>query len=795
MSLIGFLRRRLLVRRVIVLAAHLVLYAAAFLLAFLVRFDFSLPETYARQIAWGLSLAVFFRTVFGLAFRLYGGVLKYAGIGDLVNIVKAMSLASVALVVAVVILGIKDFPRSIFLLDWAASIALVGGLRFGLRIAREALTAPAAEELEGRRRVAIVGAGDAGEALARDLLRGYRDRYELVGFFDDNPRKQGLTIHGVPVLAPIIYLGDMVPRRRIQEVIIAIPTASGEVMRGIVSACQIAGVKFRTLPGVDQLLDGAISVNLIRDVAIEDLLGREPVHLEEGELRRFLRDKRVMVTGAGGSIGAELCRQILRFAPASLLLVEQSEPNLFFIHREMTKRRKDLPVVPLIADVLDRPRMEKIFAEHRPQVIFHAAAHKHVPMMEWNPGEAVKNNVLGTKTVAELAHQFEAEAFVFVSTDKAVNPTSVMGATKRVAEMFVQALAQESRTVFAAVRFGNVLGSVGSVVPIFKEQIAAGGPVTVTHPEMKRYFMTIPEATQLVMQAAAMGEGGEIFVLDMGQPVRIVDLARDLIRLSGLTPDRDVRIEFTGLRPGEKLFEEIGFDAEKMDKTRHPKIYTGRLLPVPRAHIEERVRRLLEAAASGDPARVRAELRAAVPEYQPTEAAPLPAPAPDVSGEERVLAQAGARNTPEGLPAAPRAAPAAAEPQTAGALAGTDPQGSEAPARPRGGAAGGEGERAAAFGAAWEKFAALCRERGFAGAAWKTMGMKPADQRQEFFNGDGAHLSSVTRSVAVTSLLFIELRFFYRNESGKKPNPEIKQAVRDVVSRISLDLAALHRVV
>lgn len=791
MSLLGFLRRRLLVRRVLVLAAHLVLYAVAFLLAFLVRFDFSLPQAFTRQIVIGLCLAVFFRTVAGFVFRLYGGVLKYAGIGDLVNILKAMSLASVALVVAVVILGVRDFPRSIFVLDWAASIALVGGLRFGLRIAREALTAPSSEELEGRRRVAIIGAGDAGEALARDLLRSYRDRYELVGFFDDNPRKQGLTIHGVPVLAPIIYLGDMAPRRRIQEAIIAIPTASGETMRGIVSACQIAGVKFRTLPGVDQILDGGISVNLIREVAIEDLLGREPVHLEEEALQRFLRGKRVMVTGAGGSIGAELCRQILRFGPESLLLVEQSEPNLFFIHREMNKKRRELPVVPLIADVLDRPRMEKIFADHRPQVIFHAAAHKHVPMMEWNPGEAVKNNVLGTRTVAELAHLFEAEAFVFVSTDKAVNPTSVMGATKRVAEMFVQALAQESRTVFAAVRFGNVLGSVGSVVPIFKEQIAAGGPVTVTHPDMKRYFMTIPEATQLVMQASAMGRGGEIFVLDMGQPVRIVDLARDLIRLSGFEPDRDVRIEFTGLRPGEKLFEEIGFDAEKMEKTRHPKIFTGRLQPAPREIVEENIRRLLEAAASGDPARVREELQRAVPEFQPGEVVRPTPEAQPLSGEERVIAQASRRKTPEAVPVSPAPPAPPARPPEAGPPAPVPAVAPGELAEP----SHGDGARVAAFDGAWEKFCALCREKGFAGAGWKTMGMKPADQRKQIFGGDGAHLSSITRSVAVTSLAFIELRFFYSRGSGGRLDPELKQAVREVVGGITLDLVALHRVV
>ncbi len=615
-------RKRLMVRRVLIIIAHVLLYAAAFAGAFLLRFDFKIPKDQFQHFVLGMGLVVFLRLAAGFVFRLYGGVLKYAGMSDLIDIIKAMSLATAALVVTLVLIGFRNFPRSVIAIDWVASIMAVGGLRFTLRVVREALT-PGLDE-QDRKRVLIIGAGDAGEALLRDLQRTYRDRYEVVGFVDDNKSKQGLRIHDVPVLGPILYMGDYVPRNRVDEVIIAIPSASSAQMRQIVEVTKIAGVRTKTIPGIDQLIDGTVTVNQVRDVAIEDLLGREPVELEEQLLRKFLFDKVVMVTGAGGSIGAEMCRQICNYLPKKLVLIDQNEPVMFFIHREIKASHPDVPVVPVIADVTDVVRMERVFSDHGPQVIFHAAAHKHVPMMEWNPGEAIKNNVFGTRVVADMANLFGAQAFVMISTDKAVNPTSVMGASKRVSEMYVQALSAGSQTKYTAVRFGNVLGSVGSVVPIFKEQIANGGPVTVTHPDMRRYFMTIPESCQLVMQSAAMGEGGEIFVLDMGEPVKIVDLARDLITLSGFVPDEDIKLEFTGLRPGEKLFEEIGFDNEKMEKTRHAKIYTGKVSPNPLEEVQALLRRLVIVVDETDENVIKAALKAIVPEFETDVEAHLP---------------------------------------------------------------------------------------------------------------------------------------------------------------------------
>jgi FlaA1/EpsC-like NDP-sugar epimerase len=449
------------------------------------------------------------------------------------------------------------------------------------------------------------------------VRRNSTDRHEVVGFLDDNREKLHADIHGVRVLGAIDRLPEVVVGRDVDEVILAVPSATGPQMRRIVDLCKAANVRFKTMPGVDQLIDGRVSLNQVRNVAIDDLLGRDPVKLDMNAIGDAIEGHVVMVTGAGGSIGSELCRQVARFSPAALLLVERTENSLFEIHRELIgKGLSPSALIPCVADVVDASRMEALFALHKPTVVIHAAAHKHVPMMEWNPGEAVKNNVGGTRTLAELAHRHQVERFVMVSTDKAVNPTSVMGATKRVAEICVQSLSQQSRTRFVTVRFGNVLGSAGSVIPIFKEQIAAGGPVTVTHPEMKRYFMTIPEASQLVLQAGTMGEGGEIFILDMGEPVKIADLARDLITLSGFTPGEDIEIAFTGMRPGEKLFEELSVDAEAAVKTAHPKIFVGKFRPYEWDRVLKGTDRLL--AVAGQPAaEVRAALRVLVPEYRP----------------------------------------------------------------------------------------------------------------------------------------------------------------------------------
>jgi FlaA1/EpsC-like NDP-sugar epimerase len=602
-------------RRALVIFVHIGLWSAALFGAFLLRFDFDVTPFYWTNFPTWLEMFLAIRMGVYLYFGLFHGLWRYSGTRDLIGLLKAATTSSALSVIAVAMLGPRMFPRSIYVIEWLASIIFVGGLRFSIRTIREIAVQNAAPD-EVRRRILIVGAGDAGEALLRELVRTHARRYDPVGFVDDSPVKHGEHIHGVRVLGPISMVSKIVESTKVEEVVVAIPSVSGREMRRIVDLCAKSGAHIRTLPGTDRLIDGKVTVSQLQNVNIEDLLGRDPVVLDTDIVGAAIRGRTVMVTGAGGSIGSELCRQICRFKPARLLLVEQTENNLFHVHRNLERLFPECVTVPYVADICDSRRLETIFEEERPHAVFHAAAHKHVPMMEWNPGEAIKNNVFGTKKMADLSVAYGVEKFVMVSTDKAVNPTSVMGVSKRCAEIYVQALSQRTKTQFVTVRFGNVLGSEGSVVPLFKEQIARGGPVTVTHPEMKRYFMTIPEASQLVLQAGAMGAGGEIFILDMGEPVRVVDLARDLITLSGLVPNEDIEIRFTGVRPGEKLFEELAIDAENVAKTKHPKIFVGRF----KVHEWERVEdafRALHALSDGfDRDRIRATFLQLVPEYR-----------------------------------------------------------------------------------------------------------------------------------------------------------------------------------
>ncbi|MBX7116574.1 MAG: polysaccharide biosynthesis protein [Myxococcaceae bacterium] len=569
-------------RRALVVLVHAALFSASILGAFLLRFEFSIPEEYFPiSYAWLGAILVFKLLCFAW-FGMFSGMWRYTGARDLVSLFRAATVATGLFALFIVLGGHRSFPRSILVIDWLLTMMLVGGLRFGIRSLWQLASAVTREaDRAERRRILVVGAGDAGEMLLREMQRMYAHRYQPVAVVDDDRRKIGQHIHGVPVVGTVDQAQAVVSSRQVNEIVIAIPTANGKQMRRILDACKPAGVAIRTIPGIDQVVDGHVTMNQLRSVDIEDLLGREPVTLDTRSLVALLEGRVVMVTGAGGSIGSELCRQVARFKPSQLLLVEQAENALFEIHRELSAKFPLLHTVPCVADICDVRRMERLFVTHQPSAVFHAAAHKHVPMMEANPGEALKNNVGGTRVVADLAHRFNVDSFVMISTDKAVNPTSLMGATKRVAEIYVQAMSQRSKTRFVAVRFGNVLGSAGSVLPIFKEQIAAGGPITVTHPDMRRYFMTIPEASQLVLQAGTMGRGGEIFVLDMGEPVKIVDLARDLITLSGLKPGEDIEIKFSGVRPGEKLFEELNAADENADKTLHPKIFIGRLAPRP----------------------------------------------------------------------------------------------------------------------------------------------------------------------------------------------------------------------
>jgi FlaA1/EpsC-like NDP-sugar epimerase len=617
-------------RRALVVGLHCLLWTTSLVFALLLRFEFEIPGAYLAILPKLLGISLVIRAIVHWRFGLFHGLWRYSGSRDLRRIIAAATVASLSYTAAWAFMQPYTFPRSVFVLDWAFSILIVGGMRFFIRTVRE-VTIQNAFPNDGapRRRLLVIGAGDAGEMLMREIIRIYGRRYEPIGFLDDNPSKHGEHIHGVRVLGPIARVGELAQAQKIDEIILAIPSLRGRDMRRILDLCRPTGAQIRTLPGVDKLIDGRVTVTQLAEINIEDLLGREPVVLDNEELALFLKGRVTLVTGAGGSIGSELCRQVCRFGPKRLVLIERAENNLFHIERALRAEYPNVEVVPCIADICDAKRIEAVFEAQKPQVVFHAAAHKHVPLMEANPGEAIKNNVFGTRKVADIADRTGVEKFVMVSTDKAVNPTSVMGVSKRVAEIYVQALSQRSRTQFVTVRFGNVLGSAGSVVPLFREQIAKGGPVTVTHPEMKRYFMTIPEACQLVMQAGAMGRGGEIFVLDMGEPVKIVDLARDLIRLSGLEPDQDIEIKFTGIRPGEKLFEEIAVDEEHVDKTKHPKIYVGRFRSQAFKDVERGLAELQWLSDGRDVAAIKRAFKKLVPEYQVELGSEPPVEAPE----------------------------------------------------------------------------------------------------------------------------------------------------------------------
>jgi FlaA1/EpsC-like NDP-sugar epimerase len=511
--------------------------------------------------------------------------------------------------------GLREFwlqIHGVIMLDLFTTIMLLSGVRMVTRLYHEEYFSSDKKPLK---RFLIVGAGDAGEALLREMTRIRADDYVVAGFVDDDRAKHGVRIHGVSVLGRVEELPKICQEQKIDEIGIAMPSASHKQLRRVVQVCEGAKIRFRTVPSITDIASGKLRVSQIRDVDINDLLGRDVVELDLKHIRKFLNDKVIFVTGAGGSIGSEMCRQVCQFGPKLLLLVEQAENPLFFIERELRRDFGDVKMEALVCDITDRLRLEKLFAKYRPEVVIHAAAHKHVPLMETNPGEAVKNNVRGTMAVADTSDKFGVGNFVMISTDKAVNPTSIMGSTKRIAEMYIQDLNSTSKTDFVTVRFGNVLGSNGSVVPIFKKQIAAGGPVTVTHPEMRRYFMTIPEASQLVLQAATMGKGGEIFVLDMGEPVKIVDLARELITLSGFRPGEDIEIAFSGVRPGEKLFEELSIEGEDMLATNHPKIGVWKNIPKDRHTLRSEIDRLVGIAEEGDYKGIVAAVKVLIPEY------------------------------------------------------------------------------------------------------------------------------------------------------------------------------------
>ena len=576
----------------------IVLLAAAFTLAFFLRFEFSVPPNEMELVktfilpVLGAKLVIFYFA------GLYRKVWHYASVRDFATIVWASILGTLAVIVIVFFIYHTPFPRSVIALDGIFTLALVAGTRFMVRGFRElrlkSFLSPSTKP------ILIVGAGDTTEAMLREMLKNPALAYQPVGLIDDDPMKRGQRIHNVKVMGTRKHLRKLINRYQIEEVIISMPTASREVIRDIFFQCQEIGVKCKTLPGIYQIIDGTVSIEQIRDVGVGDILGREPVKVDLKRIAGYISGKSVLVTGAAGSIGSELCRQISRLQPSSLIMVDQSESGLFQIEQELLKARRSVSGIAVIGDVVNQRRMKAIFERYKPSLVFHAAAYKHVPLMETNPTEAIENDVIGTKKVAEAAIEFGAERFVLISTDKAVDPTSIMGTSKALAEKLIQFLAQDSSTKFMAVRFGNVLDSSGSVVPTFRQQIAQGGPVTVTHPEMTRYFMTIPEATQLVIQAGAMGEKEEIFVLDMGEQVSILELARNMIRLSGFEQEKDIPIEFSGIRPGEKLHEKLFWDDEEALPTEHKQILMVKNFKLDTARFGEDIIQLEKAFIAGD---------------------------------------------------------------------------------------------------------------------------------------------------------------------------------------------------
>lgn len=611
---------------------------AVAMLAFVLRLDASGVQSHRANILLYIGLSVPLKLFVFYFLGLYRRFWRYASIDELVLVAvasgtSALLITALLFTLALPLSGLSSFPRSIPFIDGLLTPLVVGGPRFAIRLVERNRQRQRRQCQCVEKRILVMGAGDAGRMIVREMQTNPHLGLRPIGFLDDDPCKHRVEIHGLPVLGGRNCIPDLAQKGQVSEVIIAIPTAPGYVIREIKDLCDQAGLSARTIPGLYDILSGQVSVSQIRQVDIEDLLRRKPVRVDTAAVETLLHGRRVLVTGGGGSIGGELCRQIARTKPEQLLLLGHGENSIFHICQEL-KDTAPCKLVPVIADIRDRRRLASLFAWYRPELVFHAAAHKHVPLMEANACEAVSNNVWGTRNLVQVASQTDVSHLILISSDKAVKPTSVMGVTKRVAELLVYQAARQNEACFAAVRFGNVLGSRGSVVNIFKRQIAQGGPLTVTHPDMRRYFMTIPEAVQLVLQAAALGQGGEVFVLDMGEPIRIVDLATDLIRLSGLKPrvreegvtpgvqdearDWDIEVVFTGARPGEKLHEELFVEGETCRPTCHAKIFVAENnhLGVKCPNLNEQVDRLIDLAQAGDPDGVRRLLGEIVPNYR-----------------------------------------------------------------------------------------------------------------------------------------------------------------------------------
>jgi len=557
-------------RRPFILLIHLLIFVFSYWFAFMLYFDFHIPLEYKWLITKTLAILAIVKMVIFYCSGVFSGLWRYVNIDDVWRIIKAAFFSSIVFIIVILsVCTAYYFPYSVFILDWILCTGLISGMRFTTRMFRERFRPTSNIP---RKRVLIFGAGEAGIMVLREIKFNQELGMEVVGFIDDAADKKNRYIQGFKIFGTRKNIPAIVKERNINEVVIAMPSASGISIRDIISYCQMPNLKVKIVPEMNKILGGELEIKP-REVKPEDLLGRETVSIDEREIGRYLKGKKVLITGAAGSIGSELCKQVLKFSPAEIVLIDHNENNLYFLIIELKAKYADFSIQSVVGDINDIGMLKETFSKFRPQVVFHAAAYKHVPLMEDNPIAAVKNNAIGSRNLIYAAHHYRVERFVLISTDKAVNPVNIMGLSKRLAEIFLQAKAKRSKTKFMAVRFGNVLGSDGSVVPLFKKQIEAGGPITITHPDATRYFMSIKEAALLVLQAGAIGAGGEIFILDMGEQIKIIDLAKDLITLSGLELGKNIHIEYVGLRPGEKIREELLLNKEKDQITMHNKIY------------------------------------------------------------------------------------------------------------------------------------------------------------------------------------------------------------------------------
>lgn len=603
--------------------SDIIIVTMSLYIALLLKYDFIVDARYMKLFKVSIIPVVVFMIIFNRIFNLYNNMWKYASIDELLSIVYSVSLTNIVFIVYSYILSHMNitktvfyrFPYTVHIIFWMLCIILLGGTRFAYRASYEKKKNMESAN-ENRIKLLIIGAGDAAATLIKEIRRSKKLNYDIIGLIDDDSEKLGRLIYGIKIVGNRNDINKFCSENSIGEIIVAMPSALEEDRKEIFNICKNTKCKLRTFPSISDIIDGKFNMKKIRDVSIEDLLGRDEVKLNTENIEKYIKGKNVLVTGGGGSIGSELCRQISKFNPDTLVILDIYENNAYDLQMELNYKCPNLNKEVIIASIRDKSRLDEIFEKYKPDVVFHAAAHKHVPLMEVNPMEAIKNNVLGTFNVLKCCDEYNVKKFVQISTDKAVNPTNIMGATKRFCELMVQAFDKISRTEFVAVRFGNVLGSNGSVIPLFKKQIAHGGPVTVTHPDINRFFMTIPEAAQLVIQAGAMAHGGEIFVLDMGKPVKIVDLAKDLITLSGFNPESDIKIEFTGLRPGEKLYEELLMNEVALTSTEHEKIHVEKPMNIDMSFIEKSINDFKDVLKENDKEKIYKVMAEKVPTYK-----------------------------------------------------------------------------------------------------------------------------------------------------------------------------------